>query len=130
MTLAQNWPKKAVSLWQSLFKMPNKINLNFVPILSRFSSRKQPVKLGNRLEHKPCYPSSDCTSRGSPIGFFNPVIPTHSFMWSRYFWHPTSCAHFSYRISPRFYFKIPNPEFQLREIPCNENPTGDKWYHL
>ena len=67
--------------------------------------------------------------RGSPIGFFNPVIPTQNFVQSRnpdgYFWHPTSQAYFQSRILPRFWFKIPNPEPQIREIPDPEKPIGD-----
>ena len=41
--------------------------------------------------------------RGSPIGFFTPVIPTQDFMQSRnpegYFWHPTSRAYFQSQIT-------------------------------
>ena len=36
-----------------------------------------------------------------------------------YYWQPTS------RFLPRFCFKIPNPEFQLREIPDPKKPIGD-----
>ena len=68
-------------------------------------------------------------SRGSPIGFFYPVIPTQIFGQSRnpegYFWHPTSRAYFQSRISPRFRFKIPNPEPQIREILHPEKLIGD-----
>ena len=43
--------------------------------------------------------------RGSPIAFFNPVIPTQNFGHSRnpkgYFWHPTSRAFVQSQI-PRF----------------------------
>ena len=42
-----------------------------------------------------------------------------------YFWHPTSRAYFQSRISPRFRFKIPNPELQIREIPQPEKLIGD-----
>ena len=70
--------------------------------------------------------------RGSPIGFFNPVIPTQNFVQSRnpegYFWHPTSRVYFQSRISPRFCFQIPNPELQIREIPDPEKPIGDPRY--
>ena len=64
-------------------------------------------------------------SRGSPIGFFYPVIPTQIFGQSRnpegYFWHPTSRAYFQSRISHRFPFKIPNPKPQIREIRIPKN---------
>ena len=43
--------------------------------------------------------------RGSPTGFFNPVIPTQNFMQSRipegYFWHLTTRAYVQFRISQR-----------------------------
>ena len=68
-------------------------------------------------------------TRGSPIGFFYPVIPTQNVGQSRnpegYFWHPTSRAYFQSRISPRFRLKIPNPESQIREIPHPEKLIGD-----
>ena len=66
---------------------------------------------------------------GSPIGFFNPLIPTQNFVQSRnpdsYFWYPTSPAYFHSLISPPFRIKILNPELQLREIPDPKKPTGD-----
>ena len=68
-------------------------------------------------------------NRGSPIGFFYPVIPTQIFGQScnpeGYFWHPTSRAYFQSQITPRFPFKIPNPEPQIREIPHPEKSIGD-----
>ena len=67
------------------------------------------------------YGSNYC---GSPIGFFNPVIPRVIFD----FWHPTSSAYFPSRISPRFRFKIPNPEPQIREIRHPEKIIGDPHY--
>ena len=42
-----------------------------------------------------------------------------------YFWQPTSRAYFQSPISPRFRFKISNPELQIREIPDPEKPIGD-----
>ena len=58
---------------------------------------------------------------GSPVGFFNPVIPTQNFVQSRnpegYFWHATSQAYFQSQNSPRFCFQIPNPQVQIREMP-------------
>ena len=78
-----------------------------------------------------------CQIRGSPIGFFYPVIPTQNFRQFRnpegYFWHPTSHAYFQSQISPRFGFKIPNPEPQIREIPHPEKLIGDpqiKWWNF
>ena len=75
-----------------------------------------------------------CVIRGSPIGFFYPVIPTQIFGQSRnpegYFWHPTSRAYFQSRISPRFPFKIPNPEPQIRQIPHPEKLIGDPLIRL
>ena len=66
---------------------------------------------------------------GSPVRFFNPVIPTRNFGRSRnpegYLWHPASRAYFQSRISPRFRFKIPNPEPQIKEIPHPEKLIGD-----
>ena len=66
---------------------------------------------------------------GSPIGFFNPVIPTQDFEQSRYpegyFWHPTARAYFQSRIPLWFCCKIPNPELQIREIPYPGKPIGD-----
>ena len=66
---------------------------------------------------------------GSPIGFFSPVIPTQNFVQSHdpkgHFWHPTSLSKFQSRISPRFGFKIPNPELQIGKIPGTEKPIGD-----
>ena len=59
--------------------------------------------------------------KGSPKGFFNPVIP-------RVFWQPTPSSVPripSIRISPWFCFKIPNPELQIRVIPYPEKPLGD-----
>ena len=70
-------------------------------------------------------------NRGFPIGFFYPVIPTPNFGQLRnpegYFWHPTPRTYFQSRISPRFRFKIPNPEPQIkiREIPHPEKLIGD-----
>ena len=62
--------------------------------------------------------------RGSPIGFFNPVISTLNFVQSRNpegrYWHPTYRAYFPSRISPWFCFKILNPELQIREVPDPE----------
>ena len=67
-------------------------------------------------------------------GFFNLVIPIHNFVQSRnpegYFWHHTSRAYFQSRISLLFYFKIPNPEHQIREITyplyrIHPNPSPD-----
>ena len=67
--------------------------------------------------------------RGSPIGFFTPVIPTQNFMQSRnpedYFWHPTSRAYFQSQISLWFCFKVPNPKLQMREITYPEKPIKD-----
>ena len=67
--------------------------------------------------------------RGSPTGFFNPVIPTQNFVQSRnpegYFWHPTSQAYFQSRNTPRFCFQIPNPEVYIREFPGAEKPIED-----
>ena len=72
---------------------------------------------------------NDTQIRGSPIGFFNPVIPTKDFVQYRnsegYFWHPTSRVYFQSRISPRFCFQIPNPELQIKEIPDPQKPIGD-----
>ena len=72
--------------------------------------------------------------RGSPIGFFNPVIPTQNFVQSRnpegYFWHPISRVYFQSRISPRFCFQVPNPELQIREIPHPEKPIGDPQFSI
>ena len=66
---------------------------------------------------------------GSPIGFFNPLIPTQNFVQSHnpdgYFWYPTSPAYLHSQISPQFYIKFPNPELQLREIPDPVKPIGD-----
>ena len=78
---------------------------------------------------------------GSPIGFFNPVIPTQNFVQSRnsegYFWYSTSQAYFQSRNSPRFCFKmshpelqireIPDPELQIREAPDPEKTSGGLW---
>ena len=59
--------------------------------------------------------------KGSPIRFFNPVVPTQNFVQSRgYVWHPTPRAYFQSRISARFCCKIPNPEPEIREIPDPE----------
>ena len=85
-----------------------------------------------------CIPSffsfDKCVIRGSPIGFFYPVIPTQIFGQSRnpegYFWHPTSHAYLQSRISPRFPFKIPNPEPQIRQIPHPEKLIGDPLIRL
>ena len=67
--------------------------------------------------------------RGSPIGFFTPIIPTQNFLQSRdpegYFWHPTSRAYFQSQISLWFYFKVPNPELQMREITHLAKPIED-----
>ena len=67
-----------------------------------------------------------------PNRVFNPVIPTQNFGQSRnpegYFWHPTSRAHFQSRISPRFRFKIPNPEPEIRKIPHPGKLIGDPHY--
>ena len=60
--------------------------------------------------------------------FLNPVIPTQNFLQFRnldgYFWHPTSRAYCQSRILPRFCFKIPNPELQIREIQDPETSFG------
>ena len=57
------------------------------------------------------------------------IIPTQNFVQSHdlegHFWHPTSLSYFQSRISPRFGFKIPNPELQIGEILGPENPIGD-----
>ena len=54
--------------------------------------------------------------RGSPIGFFNPVVLTQDFEQSRnpedYFWHPTSRAYFQSRIPPDFAVKSRIPSFK------------------
>ena len=56
--------------------------------------------------------------KGSPIEFFNPVIPTQNLVQSLgYVWHPTPRAYFQSRTSPRFRCIILNPEPQIREIP-------------
>ena len=57
------------------------------------------------------------------------VIPTYKAMDpvgnpDGYFWHLISRIYFQSRISPRFCFKIPNPELQVRNIPNPEKPTG------
>ena len=66
---------------------------------------------------------------GSPIGFFNPVIPTQNFVQARTpegcFWQPTSRANFQSRISPRLCFRIPNPQPEIREIQDPEKPIDD-----
>ena len=53
----------------------------------------------------------------SPIGSFNPVIPTQIFPQFRnpdgYFWHFTSRVFLQSPISPPFCLKIPNPEVQI-----------------
>ena len=67
--------------------------------------------------------------RGSPIGFFTPVIPTQNFMQSRnsegYFWHLTSRAYFQSQISLWFCFKVPNTKLQMKEITYPEKPIED-----
>ena len=71
----------------------------------------------------------DGTVKRVPNRVFLSVIPPQIFGQSRnpegYFWHPTSRAYFQSRISPRFPFKIPNPEPQIREIPHPEKLIGD-----
>lgn len=61
--------------------------------------------------------------RGSPVGLFNPLIPTQIFANFRnsdgYIWHRVPCAYFQSRISPLFCLKIPNPGLQIRQIPKN-----------
>ena len=42
-----------------------------------------------------------------------------------YIWRPTSHTYFQSRISPQFYFRISNPELQIKEIPVPEEPIGD-----
>ena len=80
---------------------------------------------------------------GSPIGFFNPVIPTQNFGQSRnpegYLGTPPPSHNFNPESRPDFALKswIPNPEPQIREIPHPENlletrvlerwPPGWKW---
>ena len=64
-----------------------------------------------------------------PPKFFNPVIPTLNYGQPRghegYFWHATFRAYFQSRISPQFYFRIPNPELQIREIQDPVKPIRD-----
>ena len=69
--------------------------------------------------------NSKCEITGSPIAFFNPVIPTYKpTRGSRnpevYFGIP--CISRSSRLS--HCFKMPSPELQIREIPHPEKPNG------
>ena len=57
----------------------------------------------------------------------NPYLQTHGSRNPKvYFWHPISRtrAYFQSRISPRFCFKILNPELQWRENQDPEKPNG------
>ena len=58
-----------------------------------------------------------CEYRGSPIGFFNAIIPNQS----RDLDHPASRAFFPSRISSLFCFEILNTGLQMRQIPDPEN---------
>ena len=61
-----------------------------------------------------------CEYRGSPIVFFNPIIPNQS----RDLDHPASRAFFPSRISPLFCFEILNTGLQMRQIP---DPEKSYW---
>ena len=57
----------------------------------------------------------------------NPYLQTHGSRNPKvYFWHPISRgrAYFQFRISPRFCFKILNPQLQWRENQDPEKPNG------
>ena len=66
--------------------------------------------------------------RGSPIGFFNPVIPTQDFEQScnpeDYFWHPTSRTYFQSRIPPDFASKSRIPSVKWGKSCIPENLLG------
>ena len=64
------------------------------------------------------FPDSESRFQGSPIGFFNPVIPIQSFVQSR---NPDDCfashllsSYFQSQNSPYLCCKIPNPQFQIK----------------
>ena len=66
-----------------------------------------------------------CEISGSPISPRNPDLQGHgSSNPNGYFWHLISRIYFQSRISPRFCFKITNPELQVRKIPDPKKPTG------
>ena len=69
---------------------------------------------------------------GSPIGFFNPVIPTQNFVQSHnpegVFWHPTSQAYPSIPNPSRFNITI--PELLIREIAYPEKPVEDPLFSM
>ena len=62
-----------------------------------------------------------------PLKSKGPLVPNRVFQSPNpegYIWHPTSQVYFQSRISPRYSFKIPNPDLQIREIPDPENLFG------
>ena len=67
----------------------------------------------------------------SPIGSFNPVIPTQIFPQFRnpdgYFWHFTSRVFLQSPISPPFCLKIPNPEVQI-PYPKKSSKNGENFW--
>ena len=66
--------------------------------------------------------------RGSPIGFFNPVIRTQNFVQSHdpeaYFGHSNSHAHFQSLISPDFALKSRIPSFKWGKSRIPKNLLG------
>ena len=66
--------------------------------------------------------------RGSPIGFFNPVIRTQNFVQSHnpeaYFGHSNSHAHFQSLISPDFALKSRIPSFKWGKSRIPKNILG------
>ena len=102
--------------WYRLYTLHVPVHLNWVMAENK-----------NRFV-QPTWHINICVARRSPIGFFNPVIPTHNFVQSRnpegYFGHSNYSAYFQSRILP-ILLKIPSPELQIREIPDPEKPIGD-----
>ena len=90
------------------------------PILQSWMANQKAVFASNpaiyetRLHHKILFSFLIVPSR---------VPKILSIQYSRWlFWHSISCAFFQSRISSRFCYKIPNPEFQIREIVDPEKP--------